>query len=87
MDLSAPSAKRRKIIPHAGHKSVTRASLADAQLRQNDHSLPVYIYQSLQKSDEIRIFKVEKVGPSDWQCDIEHTTLAEAPPFETVSYV
>ncbi|KAI4947468.1 hypothetical protein J4E91_006822 [Alternaria rosae] len=75
MEVSEPPAKRRKIIPRAGHKPATRASL------------PAYTYRALKKEDEIRIFKVEKIGPNEWQYDIEHTTLADAPPFETVSYV
>lgn len=85
MEVSEPPAKRRKITPCAGHKPVTRASLARTQ--QNDSTLPAYVYRALKKKNEIRIFKVEKIGPNEWQYDIQHTTLANAPPFETVSYV
>jgi hypothetical protein len=85
MDVTAPPAKRRKIAPPADHKRVTRASLARTQ--QNDSTLPAYTYRALEKPDEIRIFKVDKLGPNEWQYDIEHTTLADALPFETVSYV
>jgi hypothetical protein len=85
MDVTAPPAKRHKIAPPADHKRVTRASLARNQ--QNDSTLPAYTYQALEKPDEIRIFKVDEIGPNEWQYDIEHTKLADAPPFETVSYV
>jgi len=85
MEISEPPAKRRKTTPRVGHRPFTRASLARTQ--QDDSTLPAYTYRSLKKEDEIRIFKVEKIGPSEWQYDIEHTTLTGAPPFETVSYV
>jgi hypothetical protein len=85
MDVTAPPAKRRKIAPPADHKRVTKASLARTQ--QNDSTLPAYTYQALEKPDEIRIFKVDEIRPNEWQYDIEHTTLVDAPPFETVSYV
>ena len=85
MGVSEPPTKRRKITPRVGNRPVTRASLDRAQ--QDDSTLPAYTYQALKKEDEIRIFKVEKIGPNEWQYDIEHTTLAHAPPFETVSYV
>ena len=85
MEVSEPPAKRRKTTPCAGHRPVTRASLARTQ--QDDSTLPAYTYRALKKEDEIRIFKVEKTGPGEWQYDIEHTTLTDAPPFETVSYV
>ena len=85
MEISEPPAKRRKITSNAGHRPVTRASLARAQ--QDNSILPAYTYRDLKKEDEIRIFKVEKTGPQEWQYDIEHTTLTDAPPFETVSYV
>jgi len=85
MEISEPPAKRRKTTPRAGHKPVTRASLARAQ--QDNSALPTYTYRDLKKGNEIRIFKVEKIGPNKWQYDIEHTTLPNAPPFETVSYV
>jgi len=85
MEVSEPPTKCRKTTPHAGHKSVTKASLAQTQ--QDASTLPAYIYRDLKKENEIRIFKVEKTGPQQWQYDIEHTTLTDAPPFETVSYV
>ncbi|KAH6864808.1 heterokaryon incompatibility protein-domain-containing protein [Alternaria rosae] len=85
MEVSEPPAKRRKVTPNASHKPIIRASLVRTQ--QNDSSLPAYTYRALKKEDEIRIFKVEKIEPNEWQYDIEHTTLTDAPPFETVSYV
>jgi len=85
MEGSEPPAKRRKITPNAGRRPGTRASLARAQ--QDNSTLPAYTYRALKKENEIRIFKVEKIGPNEWQYDIEHTTLTHAPPFETVSYV
>jgi len=85
MEVPKPPAKRRKITSNAGHRPVTRASLARAQ--QDNSALPAYTYRALKEEDEIRIFKVEKTGPSEWRYNIEHTTLRNAPPFETVSYV
>jgi len=75
----------RRSKRHEANQLPSPSTDTEERISTSHQSPEPYQYQHLQEEQEIRLLKVDPGTP--WTYEIIHTSLAQASPFQTLSYV